>query len=416
MVHYYAVDWEEWSLIGARVVKTFLAVTISILIAERLDLYAYQFAGIIAVLSVQPSLYRSLRNGFRQMASAALGAISGAVALFTVGASFVSMGTVTLLLMALHVRIRWTNSLLVSVVIAINTMGTVGLPFWEAAINQIALVLIGTGVGTLVNVLRKPVHQERAEVALRQAEGMLRALLHYLALELERSGAPAFAPMKEQIEEVRGYIRMGSEISGFANEDRKLLKSPPKDTASLFQSFESMLDRIRDMARALSAVDLIEAESAFARRALRRLIRMQESAIAGKSVNVDRAEKWLETKRSRMWNGNGGSEGYYELYGFMREYARELRRLLAEQAGAVRRTVRYTSVDRPGLIAEVSAVLAKHGYNITNVAIRANGKFAATTLDVTGPQRAEADVAREILDVRHVLSVDIDGPGLPTYK
>ncbi|MGO0063354.1 aromatic acid exporter family protein [Brevibacillus fluminis] len=42
-------------LIGARVIKTSLAVLLSILIARSVELHTPHFAGMIAVLSVQPS-------------------------------------------------------------------------------------------------------------------------------------------------------------------------------------------------------------------------------------------------------------------------------------------------------------------------------------------------------------------------
>ncbi len=64
-------------MVGARVVKTSLAVLLSILIARSLDLNTPQFAGIIAVLAVQPSIYRSIRYGCLFFGESALNQMEG---------------------------------------------------------------------------------------------------------------------------------------------------------------------------------------------------------------------------------------------------------------------------------------------------------------------------------------------------
>ncbi|MBW5447546.1 ACT domain-containing protein [Cohnella sp. CFH 77786] len=395
-------------MVGARVLKTCLAVMVSVLIANSLHLHAYQFAGIIAVLSVQPSLHRSLKNGIRQLASAVMGALIGSVALFAAGDSFLTMGIVTFLLMGLHVRIGWTNSLLVSVVIAINTMGAPGLPFWESALNPIALVLIGTGMGTLINLVHKPVHQERAEVLLTQSEGMLRALLYYMLLDLENGRVTSYVSIKEQIDEINGYLKKGKEISGLVTEDRKYLKTAYKNTSNIFQAFESMLARIDDMAKVLTLTDPSEEEIAFTAKALKLLIRLQEQIVSGKKPNLASYKRALERKRALMWNGSGESEGFYNLYGIMIDYAREMERFLVENAGMVKRQLSYTSIDRPGLIAEISDILGRHGFNITGVSIRVNGEFATTTMEVAARDEAgQEDAVRDIRKVRHVLTAKL---------
>ncbi len=394
-------------MVGARVIKTSLAVTISILIAKSLHLYTYQFAGIVAVLSVQPSLYRSLRNGMQQTASAVLGAVTGAVAAFTVGGNFLSMGLIAFLLMVLHVRIKWTNSILVAVVIAINTMGTAGLHFWEAALNQISLVLIGIGVGTLINLIHKPIHQERAELILTQAEGMLRALLHFILLDLQQNQITPYSMMRDQIDEVCIYVKKGKEISGLVTEDRKFNKTPFKNTSNIFLSFETMLERIHDMTKVLSKIELMEDEVRFSQKSLLLLIRMQEKIIQGKRVNLKLLERVLDQKRNQMWKGFDDSEGFYNLYGYINDYLKELEHYLVEHTGRIKRHLSYTSIDRPGLIAEIAIILVKHDFNITDVEIQVNGEFATTTMEVACRLNAESDeMVQAVRKVDHVLSVE----------
>lgn len=395
-------------MVGARIVKTFVAVTLSILIAKALNLHTFQFAGIVAVLSVQPSIYRTLRDSARHTASAIMGAVLGAAGLFLLDEkSFLVMGLVAFVLMVIHARLKWTNSLLLSVVIAINTMGATELGFWESAWNQICLVLIGTIVGTLVNLVRKPVHQERAEVSLLQAEGMLRAMLHYLYLDLDRKQITPYESLKEQIDDIGAYIRSGKEISRLVQEDRRFRKTPFKNTSSIFRSFESMLEKIHGMATALGKIEWLEEELVFSKKSLSLLIRIQENIIQGKRRNLRPLKRAIDRKRDLMWQSSGESQAYYLFYGYVTDYLQELERFLAANAGRAEKTLVYTSVDRPGLIAEISAILAKYDMNIQDVSIRVSGEFAGTTMKVSGPANAESGrIAGEIRKVDHVLSVE----------
>ncbi|MFC0211107.1 aromatic acid exporter family protein [Paenibacillus chartarius] len=394
-------------MIGARVVNTCCAVTISILIAKSLHLNAYHFAGIVAVLSVQPSLYRSLRKGIQQMASAVVGAVFGAAALFTIGGSSLSMGLIAFLLMVFHVRIRWTNSLLVAVVIAINTMGTTGLSFWEAAFHQIALVLIGTGAGTLINLVQRPKHDKRANAILSQAEGMLRVLLHYMLIDIERKQISPYSFMKDQIDEIENFIRKGKEVSNLMIEDRKFRKKPMKNTLSIFQSFESMLEQIRHMTKALADGEFPKHEVDFAGKSLALLIKIQETIIHGRRLRLSLFKRVLDRKRNQMWKAMEDSEAFYHFYGYVKEYVNELEAFLWEQTGIIKKRLTYTSVDRPGLIAEISGILVKHSFNITNISIRVNGKFATTTMEITCEDSMVDDgFVNELLSLPHVLSVE----------
>jgi uncharacterized membrane protein YgaE (UPF0421/DUF939 family) len=258
------------------VLKTFLAVTLAIFLAQTLHLQQAHFAGIVAVLSVQPSLYRSLRHGLQQMASAFFGALTGSVFLAGFGNSYLVMGLVALFLMTLHVKIKWTNSLLISVVISVNTMGAASHFFGDSALNQLALVLIGTLSGALLNLLHRPVYRERAEDLLLRSEGMLRALLYYLCLDLEQQTVTPYPQMRRQIEEVRHFLDQGKDYSRLIQEDRRFHRVPPQNTATLFHTMESMVERIRDITKELQKADVSHPEILAAGRILGLTIRVQE--------------------------------------------------------------------------------------------------------------------------------------------
>lgn len=316
-------------MIGARVLKTALAVTLAILTARLLHLDTPQFAGIVSVLAVQPSLYRSLRFGLQHTLSASFAALVGAFVMDHVGNAFWVIGLVALLMMVVHVKLKITNSLLLSVVVAVNTMGATSPHLGSVALNQIALVLIGVGYGTLINLFPRPFHQERAGVLLTQAEGMIRALLYYMQLELLEGRITPYLKMRQQINEVRVYIERGKEISGLINEDEKYRINPRKSPMQLFQSLETMAERVRDVSKELQKVDLAHPELCEVADYLYMVLQAQENSLTQNHGELIEMEHILEEKRNRLWQEREITNDFqtrlaiYNLYGYLREYVRE---------------------------------------------------------------------------------------------
>ncbi|NGQ95397.1 hypothetical protein G3578_09540 [Brevibacillus sp. SYP-B805] len=325
-------------MVGARVIKTSVAVLLSILTARIFELGTPHFAGIIAVLAVQPSIYRSLRHGIQHIISAVLGAAVGACALFAVGNSFWVMGIVTFLLMTLHVKTKRTNSLLVSVVVAINTMGTSSRFFGESALNQIALVLIGVGYGSLINLCRKPIHHERAAALFRQSEAMLQSLLHYLQLDLLKGTVTPYVQLRDQIDQVRQYIEKGKELSVLIMEDHAFGQMPAKHIQTAFRTFESMVERIRDIAKEMQKIHVRDEETLFAQKALIAVARTQERVMRGKNHHLAWLERILEDRRAFLRQRAAGSSAFesklafHNLYGYLGEYVQ----LMADLCGKIK--------------------------------------------------------------------------------
>lgn len=320
-------------MIGSRVVKTCIAVALSILIARSLHLQSPQFAGIVAVLSVQPTITKTLRHGMYHIISAIVGACLGAIALYFFGNSFLVMGIVAFVLMTLHVKIKWTSSLMISVVIAINAMGSASHFFGASAINQLGLVLIGTGIGTMMNFFHKPIHQERAEVLVSQSEGMLRALLYYLSLDLQENKVTPLPEMRRQIEEVRTYIERGKEIAKLIDEDARFRSSHTGDMRTLFQTFELMVESIHDVSKSLQQIDPATQEIVFLKKTLLLLIHLQENKMNGKQMHASLVAKILQNRIDHLWELSqpiqdpANRVAFHQLYSLLQTYLAHLHSL-----------------------------------------------------------------------------------------
>lgn len=315
--------------VGLRVIKTAISIMISISIARLLKLEPDHFAGIISMLAVQPSVYRSLRHSATNMASALLAALLGITVVELIGSTAPVIAAVALLVMALHVRFKQTAALPLAVIVAVNTMGTADELFGSAALHQIALVLIGMTVGTLVNMIRRPVHSEREEVLLAKSESMLRALLHYVSLDLRHGTMTPYKPqMRLQLDEVRDYIEKGKAVSQLIREDRWLGRKADPGAGAEFRAYETMLERIRDLIKALQKADMSHHEAERLIRAIALVVHVQERTIyTGRRAPILRLQGALSPATERMSSDRESIQAvfpYYQAYEALREYIGEL--------------------------------------------------------------------------------------------
>ncbi|MGZ4032413.1 MAG: FUSC family protein, partial [Tumebacillaceae bacterium] len=300
---------------------------------RSLHLQSPQFAGVVAVLSVQPSIYKTLRNGWQLICSAVIGALAGAVALYFLGNSFLVMGIVAFVLMTLHVKIKWTSSLQIAVVIAINALGSTSLFFGYSAMNQLGLVLTGTISGMLLNFFHKPIHQERAEVLVSQSEGMLRALLYYFYLDLQDNKVTPFPEMKKQINEVRTYIERGQGVARLINEDARFRSTHTGDMLTLFRTFERMVGNIEDLSKSLQKMQTAHLEVVFLKKIILLIIQLQENKMSGKHIHVQFVSRILRKRMDGLWRHQHLFEqhaelvAFYLIYDILHEYLQALHSL-----------------------------------------------------------------------------------------
>lgn len=244
-------------VVGPRTVKTCVAIALSIATARALHLASPQFAGVVAILAVQPSVDRSLRLGARQWISAGIAAGISTLAILVLGRFSWWIGLVVLLVLGWHVRWRWTQSLLIAAVVVINTMGADGLPSIRSGLNQLELVSIGMGFGTLVNALVRPSHTGTLEYLVRECEAGLTSLWQILRRDVDRGLMTAYPDFRARIDEVRQRIQEGFRFAEYVAEDMRryrrtdVVETVPVSPSAIFTGLESVLERTRDVHRAL---------------------------------------------------------------------------------------------------------------------------------------------------------------------
>lgn len=313
---------------GAGVVKIIAAVAIAVLAAQISGLAGYPLAGIIALLALQAASPLSASGSFRIAAGSVAGALLGAFAFHVGGSNVLSIGLAVLVIVAILAWAGWTESLMVSAAAAMIAVGAAGdMGLWETVWKMAVLALIGVGAGLLVNLAYTPPRRMRTEMMEEHSERMLRALLHFIILDLETKRIMRPPIVEKQMKEIADYLREGKEAR---ERERKSRSMQGLRQAGVFQVLEAMLGRIGDMVRVLVQSPLEEEDYVFAIKMLKLITRLQERVARGKRLNLALARSALERKRAELRIDGDDAEGMYHLCTLALDYLVEVERLHLE--------------------------------------------------------------------------------------
>ncbi len=179
--------------IGARVIKTGLAVIVALYVSMAFGLQPPVFAAIAAVISIQPSVYRSLTTFVEQIKANIIGAAIALIVSLTIGNSPIVIGITVILIIAINLLLKYEKSISISVLMAIAIMESGNENFLEFALHRFALIIIGMLAATLINALFiPPKHHGKIKKLLEQTNDQLTLLM------LDRS-TTAYATQIEEL-------------------------------------------------------------------------------------------------------------------------------------------------------------------------------------------------------------------------
>jgi uncharacterized membrane protein YgaE (UPF0421/DUF939 family) len=147
--------------VGARILKTGIALILALLVCQWFDLKPPVIAAIAATLSIEPTVYRTLKSLKEQMEANLIGAILGITATYFLGAEPLVVGIVVMLVIIINLRLKLESSLVLSVVTVIAVMETTEGSYLYFAGNRFLLTVIGVFSAAVVNALFIPPHYER---------------------------------------------------------------------------------------------------------------------------------------------------------------------------------------------------------------------------------------------------------------
>jgi uncharacterized membrane protein YgaE (UPF0421/DUF939 family) len=156
--------------IGARVIKTGIAVAITMFICRLLGLEPAFFGAVSAVINIQPSIFLSLKEARNQVLVHVLGVSAGFFFGFFLGVNPLSAGLIVILLIPLLSKLRLNNGITMGIVAALFVLSSSAEEFLVHALARTGVIFVGLGAAMLVNVfLWPPRYTEQLREKLRQS-------------------------------------------------------------------------------------------------------------------------------------------------------------------------------------------------------------------------------------------------------
>ncbi|MCT2535140.1 aromatic acid exporter family protein [Aquibacillus koreensis] len=141
---------------GPRILKTGLAVTLSIYICILFGLENFVFAGVAAILAVQPSVYRTWKQLLDQIITNTLGASISSFFIYFFGANPITIGFVITLMIALNIKLKMETTIPLTLVTVLAIMSATGSENFYFALERFVVILIGTCTAIIVNIIIFP--------------------------------------------------------------------------------------------------------------------------------------------------------------------------------------------------------------------------------------------------------------------
>ncbi|MET3576302.1 aromatic acid exporter family protein [Bhargavaea ullalensis] len=143
--------------LGARILKTGVAIVLALFLAQTLHLPTPLFAGIAAIFAIQPSIYRSYRTIVQQVQGNVIGAVVAFVFALIFGDHLVGVGFAAVVIIAIMLKFKLENAITLALVMMIGIMELPGnQDFYMYAGLRFFTMLTGILAAFLVNMLFLP--------------------------------------------------------------------------------------------------------------------------------------------------------------------------------------------------------------------------------------------------------------------
>lgn len=147
--------------LGARILKTGIAIILSLLLSELFQLPSPVFAAIAAIFAVQPTIYRSFLSIIEQIQGNIIGAIIAVIFVLLLGNHMVIIGLAAIIVITINLKLKIENTISLSLVTMIVIMETPGDEFIQFALIRFSTIMLGVLSAFIVNLVFLPPKYEK---------------------------------------------------------------------------------------------------------------------------------------------------------------------------------------------------------------------------------------------------------------
>ncbi|PFA63329.1 hypothetical protein CN378_20150 [Bacillus sp. AFS015802] len=142
--------------LGARILKTGIAIVLALLVSQLLGIPSPVFAGIAAVFAVQPTIYRSYLSIIEQIQANLIGAGIAVLFVLLFGSNPLIVGLAAVIAIAIILKLKLQNTIGLALVTMIAIMEVTDQDFIQFAFIRFSTIMIGVFSSFLVNLVFLP--------------------------------------------------------------------------------------------------------------------------------------------------------------------------------------------------------------------------------------------------------------------
>ncbi|GAF22546.1 lipoprotein [Bacillus sp. JCM 19047] len=238
--------------LGARILKTGLAVVLALYLARWLGISPPTFAAIAAAFAIQPSLFRTLRTFSHQVQANLIGATIGVLFVMTFGHEPFVVGVVVTLSIAIFIKLKLEAAIIpTAIVTIIIIMESPSDNFLQFASERFILVLIGIVAAFLVNLAFIPPRYENK--VFDKVTTVTDAIQEWLNL-LARHDADTTV-LREDIKHQRIELDKANNLFSLYREERNYFRAKTFSQRRRVVVFRQMIQTTEKAYQALEAIE-----------------------------------------------------------------------------------------------------------------------------------------------------------------
>ncbi len=206
--------------LGARMLKTGIAITLALYIAQLLNLPSPIFTGIAAIFAIQPTIYRSYLSVVEQIQGNIIGALLAVTFYLLFGSHLLIVGLAAIVAIVIMVKLKLENSIRLALVTLIVIMEAPSEQFLYIASLRTFSIFIGILSAFVVNFIFLP---PKYETKLFQSiSGVTEDILKWIRLTTRFASEDQL--LKQDIGSIKKRITQVNQLYSMYEEERRYFK------------------------------------------------------------------------------------------------------------------------------------------------------------------------------------------------
>jgi uncharacterized membrane protein YgaE (UPF0421/DUF939 family) len=279
--------------VGGRVLKTSLAVGLTIFILQSFGVERITLAAIVAMVTIQRSFYRSIIQSLAKLGGILLGAVIGLLFGILMGPTPLAFALAIFVVIMSCLQLNWQDAILTTSVVAIGIISSnaQNLPLYS--IQQVLSALLAGAVALTINFLFTPNHRQEVKDRLQHIDEAFREMMEDITQEMLHPDLKN-EEFKQKAEQLENEIKDGLELSKLFREEQRFNLS--RETMAdqyreTFRIFASQLERLLEMHKLAKRMVMEVPQATPLVKLLRILKKMQHNQLAGRRVHYAMLDK-----------------------------------------------------------------------------------------------------------------------------